>query len=395
MGRIIEAALAWCVDTANDPAHGYDQIDRWGPDYDCSSFVITAFKNAGIDTKGATNTRDMRAEFKKAGFIEVPLANRIRGDVLLNETHHTAICLDKDTVVNASHNEHGGATGGTPGDQLQKVPKGQKDTEGEIKIVPYYVYPNGGWDVVLRYPETPPRWHAKLTGGYVDKVGDSVKFYDGAYDNIDMIYAMLNADGWTLQAIAGVIGNMCAESGLNPWRWQMSDEDYHGHTKGYGLAQFTPAYTYYDSYGKHGGYIDDYGVGEPGFSPSLSTTSLTPGATPEDGNAQMLCVMTDKAGKWYVRPSAPQQYKVAWSDYKNITDLNTAVGTWLWCYEYPADISGTIATRMIYARAIYDYISGHSPTPPIPPQPTIRKGGLPAWLIRSVNNKNTKGVFKV
>ena len=32
-----EKAVTWAIKIANDPAHGYDQDNRWGPDYDCSS----------------------------------------------------------------------------------------------------------------------------------------------------------------------------------------------------------------------------------------------------------------------------------------------------------------------------------------------------------------------
>ena len=38
-----EKAVTWAIRIANDPAHGYDQDNRWGPDYDCSSLVISAW----------------------------------------------------------------------------------------------------------------------------------------------------------------------------------------------------------------------------------------------------------------------------------------------------------------------------------------------------------------
>ena len=51
-----EKAVTWAIEIANDPAHGYDQDNRWGPDYDCSSLVISAWQQAGVPvkTKGAT-----------------------------------------------------------------------------------------------------------------------------------------------------------------------------------------------------------------------------------------------------------------------------------------------------------------------------------------------------
>ena len=47
MGKI-ETATQWMIDLANDDSHGYDQDSRWGPDYDCSSSVISAWQYAGV-----------------------------------------------------------------------------------------------------------------------------------------------------------------------------------------------------------------------------------------------------------------------------------------------------------------------------------------------------------
>ena len=54
---VIDNAVQWATDIANDDSHGYSQSVRWGPHYDCSSFVITAYQNAGVPVKdnGATS----------------------------------------------------------------------------------------------------------------------------------------------------------------------------------------------------------------------------------------------------------------------------------------------------------------------------------------------------
>lgn len=41
---VISKATQWALIVANDPQYGYDQGKRWGPDFDCSSFVITAYE---------------------------------------------------------------------------------------------------------------------------------------------------------------------------------------------------------------------------------------------------------------------------------------------------------------------------------------------------------------
>ena len=57
----VERAIDWAIAIANDNTHGYSQQVRWGPDYDCSSFVISAFRSAGVDTGHASYTGDMKS----------------------------------------------------------------------------------------------------------------------------------------------------------------------------------------------------------------------------------------------------------------------------------------------------------------------------------------------
>ena len=144
-----EKAVTWAIEIANDPAHGYDQDNRWGPDYDCSSLVISAWQQAGVPvkTKGAYNTKSMKSVFLSCGFKDVTSSVNLdngsgmkRGDVLLNIARHTVMHIGNGKVVSASINENGGAHGGTPGDQ----------NGNEIKIQNYYNCP---WDCVLRYNE--------------------------------------------------------------------------------------------------------------------------------------------------------------------------------------------------------------------------------------------------
>ena len=134
---VIEKAIAWALGIANDPAHGYDQTSRWGPDYDCSSFAIQAFKEAGLSLT-ATYTGNMKYDFLRHGFVVVTDGTLKRGDVLLHEKNHTALYIGNGQIVQASINERGGITGGQTGDQ----------TGSEIGVRSYYNYP---WDVVLRY----------------------------------------------------------------------------------------------------------------------------------------------------------------------------------------------------------------------------------------------------
>ena len=144
--NVIDKAINWAVSIANDNSHGYDQLHRWGPDYDCSSLLISAWQQAGVPVQanGATYTGNMKNVFVKCGFEAIKFNRSVslkRGDVLLNEKHHTAMYIGDGKVVMASINERGKAVGGKSGDQ----------TGREILTCNYYV-PSYGWDYVLRYP---------------------------------------------------------------------------------------------------------------------------------------------------------------------------------------------------------------------------------------------------
>lgn len=152
--NVIETAIEWALSIANDDSHGYDQDDRWSPDYDCSSLVISAFDYAGLPVKinGANSTADMVNAFIASGFIEIPFTSvdeLIRGDVTWRDGH-TEIYLGDGQSVGALHNELGTATGGQTGDQ----------TGEEICVI----NTGSNWTKVLRYYaiESPQRKKRKM-----------------------------------------------------------------------------------------------------------------------------------------------------------------------------------------------------------------------------------------
>lgn len=155
--EIITDAVNWALGIATDNSHGYDQGQRWGKDYDCSSLVISAFEAAGVPvkSKGATYTGNMVRVFCECGFenvintVNLANGNGLQfGDVLLwhdskTENGHTAIYIGSGQIVHASANEFGGARGGATGDQ----------TGSEICVRGYY-NPSNSWNYVLRYTGT-------------------------------------------------------------------------------------------------------------------------------------------------------------------------------------------------------------------------------------------------
>lgn len=178
---VINNATAWAVNIANDNSHGYDQIGRWGPDYDCSSLVISAYEQAGVKVKeaGATYTGNMRAAFVKCGFNAIPYKKGMtlyKGDVLLNEKHHTALYIGDGQIVQASSNEKGGIYNGKDGDQ----------TGREIATGRFYEY-SKGWDYVLRYNE-----EVKTVNVILPVLSKGSKCPE-----VGMVQALLNSLGYT------------------------------------------------------------------------------------------------------------------------------------------------------------------------------------------------------
>lgn len=137
--KLCERMRYWC-DEGN---LGYCQEHRYniyeGGEADCSSLVVHCLKEAGFDTGGATYTGNMSSELCARGWSRVANdGNPRRGDVLLNDTHHTAVYIGDGLLCQASRNENHAANGGQPGDQ-----------DGwETNTRSYYDYP---WNCYLRY----------------------------------------------------------------------------------------------------------------------------------------------------------------------------------------------------------------------------------------------------
>lgn len=159
--------MRWWCDEGNI-GYDWDYPDRWhfyvGGEVDCSSLVISVCREAGLDVGNATYTGNMRAEFTAHDWIWIPgrptLGTLQVGDVLLNESKHTAMYTAYNLISQASANEWGGASGGQSGDQ------GRPNGVGETNTVPFN--PGYAWDGILRYvgpdPDEPKHSTERPTG---------------------------------------------------------------------------------------------------------------------------------------------------------------------------------------------------------------------------------------
>ena len=113
--------VRWAVSIADDDSHGYSQDRRGGsPDFDCSSLVFYALKNAGYDVGDSPfTTYTMDAVLVRCGFQKIAISSAsemMPGDILWKETH-TEIYAGDGKSVGAHCDEDGGIHGRSSGDQ--------------------------------------------------------------------------------------------------------------------------------------------------------------------------------------------------------------------------------------------------------------------------------------
>jgi peptidoglycan hydrolase-like protein with peptidoglycan-binding domain len=141
-----DAACSWAESIAADQSHGYSQQSRWGPDYDCSSLVISSYIKAGvpIDKNKVYYTGNMNG-LKNYGFVDVTKnvnldtgAGLLRGDILyyhISGTNgHTAMYCGNGKIVHARGQSYGSPSTGDQGTEIAVTN-----------------YSRSKWQYVLRY----------------------------------------------------------------------------------------------------------------------------------------------------------------------------------------------------------------------------------------------------
>lgn len=151
-----EKAVQWAIATAKDNKHGYSMVSsrRWGnPDYDCGTFVTSAFRAAGFTLNGfACVGNNMVRIYQAEGFRWIPAseigfsknyiapASLQRGDILVDKDRHAEIYIGNNQDVGA-HRDYDGVAGDSSG--------------REVSVSGYYYNVAGVvWDGVLRYVGT-------------------------------------------------------------------------------------------------------------------------------------------------------------------------------------------------------------------------------------------------
>lgn len=202
--------------------------------------------------------------------------------------------------------------------------------------------------------------------GLIERTGQYGTYWGNTYDssntltmeqmqvNAEYIWRALQNQGWTLNAVAGMLGNMQSESAINPGRWESDSVGGDPTSHGYGLVQWTP-YTKYTDWATSNGWLD----------PSVM-----------DGNLARINYEVANNLQWI----PTQSYNYSFSDFKTSTDTPYNLGlAFLANYERPADPNQPI--RGNQAEYWYEYLGG---IPPVPPQETIKKGFNWVLFIRNI-----------
>jgi len=164
-------------------------------------------------------------------------------------------------------------------------------------------------------------------------------------NNAQLIYSYFTAKGYSINAIAGMLGNMESESDINPGIWQNLIVG-SGGGGGFGLVQWTP-YTNFTDWADSNGF--DW----------------------EDGYAQCQWIdeQTTVTGQWRTTDS----YPLSWSEFKTSEEsVEYLASAFLKNFER-AGVE-VEAERRSQAVAWYTFLTGVEPTPPTPIINRKRKG---------------------
>ena len=219
-------------------------------------------------------------------------------------------------------------------------------------------------------PVPPADWHAQTYGAY-DRSSTE------AFENAICTYNLLTSLGWTVNAVSAIYGNIEAEGGYNPWRWEGDyvPSAYGSKYHGYGFCQFTPATKYID---------DPAAQANTGYGPNYSDQQ----GNVFDGDSQLRFI--NDYADYFINPG--YNYPIGYDQFKTDGTLSPEylAKCWLHNYERPPNQSEAVENyRASVARYWYDILIEYDPSTPIPPEP----GPLPPQYRALMNDKKFKIMF--
>ncbi len=175
--------------------------------------------------------------------------------------------------------------------------------------------------------------------------------------NAKYIYSYLSARGWTINAIAGMLGNMETESTINPAIWENLDPS--DPERGYGLVQWTPSTKYTE-------WCDSEGI------------------DPAHMMSALLRIEYEFENGIQFYPT--DEYPITWSEFKTSTLSPSYLGmAFLYNYERPASLDQP--SRGTQAETWYNYLLNNGGGGVIPDSPVKKKKGLSLLMMYIATRK--------
>lgn len=155
--------------------------------------------------------------------------------------------------------------------------------------------------------------------------------------NAQYIYKFFSNKGFTKNAICAMLGNMQAESALNPGRWQNNNV---GHGPAYGIVQWDPFTKY-----------TNWCSGDPSLM---------------DNNLNRVCYEIENGLQWIINRNHPDYPFSFWEFAKSNKPPDYLAMAFLYNYERPADLNQP--ERGENALFWYNYLVEECTPRPDPPQ---------------------------
>lgn len=157
-------------------------------------------------------------------------------------------------------------------------------------------------------------------------------------DNMNHIHDFFRGQGWTHNAISGMLGNLMVESTVNPWLFQNHSLDWNNPVAiladngGMGLTQWTPCRKYYQ-------------------------WALDENLPPESGQTMLDRIVYEYQNN--LQWSLNNYGQHTWDDFIHSTETpDILADVWCWAYERPG--SPDMQQRYANAEWCYDNIKGSS-----------------------------------
>lgn len=231
---------------------------------------------------------------------------------------------------------------------------------------------------------------------YYNDLNDSLTTAQRQQNAYYIAYVMINQYGFTLNSVAGMLGNWEGESHINPnvvegaWSSGGPDSRYPGLGRyGYGLAQWTPWYGLVGSTATE--RRNYHGTNSPTFGQWCLDKgySISPAGKPQAATMEVqLEYMAQGLGGW---SNNSGYFAMTWAQFKVSTESASKLAE-VYYRNYERSAAANPGNRPTLAQKWYDYLlpffgggpgpgPGPGPEPPTPSKYNFLYGGKRKWPI--------------